>query len=86
MTASSNAFEALLAAPRGGPVALLHSGGDGGVEVVHLRERRLLRKGPHLDRAGARHLTQVVAEQVDDHRQLGLVLLAVEQLLQQRRV
>lgn len=29
MTASSNAFEALLAAPRGGPVALLHSGGDG---------------------------------------------------------
>ena len=29
MTGGVEAFEALLAAPRGGPVALLHSGGGG---------------------------------------------------------
>jgi hypothetical protein len=59
---------------------------DGREQVVHLRIARVLGERPDPHAARARDLAEVVAQQVDDHRELGEVLLAREQLLEQPRV
>jgi hypothetical protein len=60
--------------------------GHGREQVVHVLERRVLGERPDLHGPDRGDLAEIVAQQVDDHREFGLVLLAGQQLGEQARV